>query len=131
MSVVIASVVVRSMTVVGVCEMSIERIDSPIEKCEELPCEISIAESKIVRVFGRMCNFLKGKNRSYGNSVLNPIRLFSRANDFEQLMVRIDDKISRLQRGNFEIEDRIELHKDLMGYHALALVKLGYGDEDE
>ena len=103
----------------------IEKINSPIEKSED---EISIAESKIIRVCGNMCNFLREKNRSYGNSVLDPIRLFSQADDFEQLMVRIDDKISRLQRGNFALEDRVELHKDLMGYHALALVKLGYGD---
>mgnify|MGYP006403897671 CR=1 FL=1 len=106
---------------------AIEESDFPIEESE---LEISIAEQKIMRVFGKMCNFLREKNASYGNSVLNPIRLFSKADDFEQLMVRIDDKISRLQRGNFEVEDRIELHMDLMGYHALALVRLGFGDDE-
>ncbi len=105
----------------------IEKIKNPIEKLDD---EVSIAKSKIVRVMGRMCNFLVMKNKSYGNSVLNPLRLFSKADDYEQLMVRIDDKLSRLERGNFEHEDRIELHKDLMGYHALVLVKLGFGDEE-
>ena len=64
------------------------------------------------------------------NTDMNPIRLFSKADDYEQLMVRIDDKLSRLERGNFDIEDSVELHKDLMGYHALVLVKLGFGDEE-
>ena len=104
----------------------IGKINSSIEKLDD---EVSIAKSKIIRVMGKMCNFLVKKNKSYGNSVLNPIRLFSKADDYEQLMVRIDDKLSRLERGNFEIEDRIELHQDLMGYHALVLVKLGFGDE--
>ena len=116
------------------CEMSKKKGNKPIEKIknpiEKLDDEVSIAKSKIVRVMGRMCNFLVMKNKSYGNSVLNPLRLFSKADDYEQLMVRIDDKLSRLERGNFEHEDRIELHKDLMGYHALVLVKLGFGDEE-
>ena len=105
---------------------AIDKIENAIEESNK---DISIAKFKIVKVFGKMCNFIVKKNESYGNSVLNPIRLFSKADDYEQLMVRIDDKLSRLERGNFEIEDRVELHKDLMGYHALVLVKLGYGDE--
>ena len=108
----------------------IGKINSSIEKLENEENEIAIAKSKIQRVMGRMCNFLLMKNASYGNSVLNPLRLFSKADDYEQLMVRIDDKLSRLERGNFDHEDRVELHKDLMGYHALVLVKLGFGDEE-
>lgn len=53
------------------------------------------------------------KNRAYGNSVLEPIRCFARASTVEQIKVRIDDKLSRLMRGQEAGEDTI---KDLIGY---------------
>lgn len=39
------------------------------------------------------------KNNAYGNSALDPLRIFSTADPIEQLKVRIDDKLSRLKRG--------------------------------
>jgi hypothetical protein len=36
------------------------------------------------------------KNAAYGNSALEPVRVFSRAMPMEQLRVRMDDKLSRL-----------------------------------
>lgn len=59
------------------------------------------------------------KNRSYGDSALNPIRIFSRANTDEQLLVRIDDKLSRIARGNDYNEDTVA---DLIGYLILLRV---------
>lgn len=53
------------------------------------------------------------KNRAYGDSALNPVRVFSRANVVEQLLVRIDDKLSRLERGSAAGED---VESDLLGY---------------
>jgi hypothetical protein len=53
------------------------------------------------------------KNRAYGDSALNPVRVFSRANVVEQLLVRIDDKLSRLARGSAAGED---VESDLLGY---------------
>lgn len=53
------------------------------------------------------------KNRAYGDSALNPVRIFSKADPLEQLNVRIDDKLSRLQRGQGDTEDT---EGDLIGY---------------
>ena len=53
------------------------------------------------------------KNRAYGDSALNPVRVFSRADVVEQLLVRIDDKLSRLARGSAAGED---VESDLLGY---------------
>ena len=53
------------------------------------------------------------KNRAYGNSALDPVRIFSSADATEQLRVRIDDKISRIQRGSNAGED---VAFDLLGY---------------
>ena len=65
-----------------------------------------------------ICNeyarFLKEKNESYGNSALNPIRIFSKADSLEQIKVRIDDKLNRLKNGNEFIGD--DTIKDLTEY---------------
>jgi hypothetical protein len=59
------------------------------------------------------------KNKAYGNSALMPVRVFSRATPIEQLLVRIDDKLSRLARGAAAGED-VEL--DLVGYLVLLRI---------
>jgi hypothetical protein len=60
------------------------------------------------------------KNIAYGNSALDPIRIFSKADAREQLHVRIDDKLSRIMRGTEYIGDNdID---DLIGY--LVLLKI-------
>lgn len=62
---------------------------------------------------------LRTKNQAYGNSALSPLRIWASADAMEQIRVRIDDKLSRLARG-----DRTELVpedtvKDLVGYLVL------------
>lgn len=59
------------------------------------------------------------KNIDYGNSALEPVRIFSRAPADEQIRVRLDDKISRLARGQAAGEDT---EADLIGY--LVLLKV-------
>jgi len=60
------------------------------------------------------------KNHSYGNSALDPVRIFSKANAREQLYVRIDDKLSRLMKGaDYPGDNDID---DLIGY--LVLLKI-------
>lgn len=39
------------------------------------------------------------KNQEYGNSVMQPLRIASKAGAMEQILVRIDDKLSRIQSG--------------------------------
>jgi hypothetical protein len=52
----------------------------------------------------RECDELKAmlleKNQAYGNSALDPVRVFSKATRVEQILVRLDDKLSRLARGS-------------------------------
>lgn len=69
------------------------------------------------------CDALKAllltKNRAYGNSALDPVRVFSTAATTEQIRVRIDDKLSRLKRGAAAGED---VTQDLMGYLVLLRI---------
>lgn len=70
-------------------------------------------------VLADLRSFLIAKNQAYGNSALEPVRVFSKADPVEQLRVRIDDKLSRLFRGEAAGEDT-EL--DLLGYLTLLQV---------
>ena len=66
-----------------------------------------------------LARFLIDKNRKYGNSALDPVRIFSKAGTREQLLVRIDDKLSRWSTAADEDEDVL---KDLIGYLILLRV---------
>lgn len=77
---------------------------------------------RILGECSRLAEFLCEKNRKYGNSALDPVRVFSRADRVEALAVRIDDKLSRIQRGagvSGADEDTI---LDLIGYLILLRI---------
>jgi hypothetical protein len=57
---------------------------------------------------------LISKNLKYGNSALEPKRIFSKATAVEQILVRLDDKISRL--ANQQNNDDEDVILDLIGY---------------
>jgi hypothetical protein len=74
----------------------------------------------IAQVCDEIKEMLIAKNKSYGDSALNPVRIFSTSDSVEQLHVRIDDKLSRITRGGSYIGDNdID---DLIGY--LILLKI-------
>tara|TARA_R110001592_G_scaffold224032_2_gene479578 strand:- start:21126 stop:21797 length:672 start_codon:yes stop_codon:yes gene_type:complete len=82
------------------------------------------SQKKISNKCEEIKSFLLQKNEQYGDSVLTPIRIFSKADDKEQLRVRIDDKLNRLLQGNASIEKDEDVIKDLIGYLVLLLVSM-------
>jgi hypothetical protein len=77
-------------------------------------------QQDIERISKEVLDLLIAKNRSYGDSALNPARVFSRADAVEQLLVRIDDKLSRIKNGHeWPGDNDID---DLIGY--LILLKI-------
>lgn len=83
---------------------------------------------EIEEVCDEIKEFLIAKNEQYGNSALDPVRIFSQASPEEQLRVRIDDKISRLVRGNDSIEADSDIVDDLIGYFVMWKVHHRRGD---
>lgn len=71
-----------------------------------------------------VCNevreMLLAKNAAYGDSATAPLRVFSRASVEEAILVRIDDKLSRIARGHEFADDDTVL--DLIGYLVLLRV---------
>lgn len=77
-------------------------------------------QNDIVKVCSDISIMLQEKNIAYGDSALDPVRVFSKANAIEQLLVRIDDKLSRFARGtDYPGDNDID---DLIGY--LVLLKI-------
>ena len=77
-------------------------------------------ENSIKEVCRELGQFLVEKNRAYGNSAADPLRVFSKVDALEQINVRIDDKLSRISRGSEYQGDDTEL--DLIGYLVLKRV---------
>lgn len=78
---------------------------------------------RVREIADEIVEMLNDKNSAYGNSALNPLRLFSSSSALEGLCVRIDDKISRI--ANSGITDKTEDSiKDLIGYLLLLQVAL-------
>lgn len=67
-------------------------------------------------------NMLLDKNKKYGDSALNPVRIFSKSNAVEQILVRIDDKLSRISKGAGLLGSDEDVVNDLIGY--LVLLKI-------
>ena len=66
-------------------------------------------------------NLLKSKNEAYGNTSLNPPKIFSKLDSTEAICARIDDKIMRIKNKGLvsATEDTVT---DLIGY--LLLLKM-------
>ena len=84
-------------------------------------------ESKVWDITGSVAKLLIEKNKSYGDSALNPIRCFSKLNSLEGIKLRIDDKLSRIRNGNNSFNEDTIL--DLIGY--LVLLKIAEDNKND
>ena len=82
-------------------------------------------EDAIKQVTDEIREMLLAKNKAYGNSTADPLRIFSKVNSVEQINVRMDDKLSRIARGSAAGEDA---EWDLMGYLVLKRAVLKFQD---
>ena len=82
---------------------------------------LTLTQIRIQEECDSIKDMLIEKNRAYGNSALDPVRIFSKADKEQQLLARIDDKLSRVQLGydGFNDEDCVG---DLIGYLILLRV---------
>lgn len=77
-------------------------------------------EKSVRSICNEVADMLVEKNKSYGNSALEPINCFYKGDSETAIKVRIDDKLSRIMRGKeYKQEDTI---MDLLGY--LVILKV-------
>lgn len=83
---------------------------------------------KIDILFNNFGEFLKEKNKRYGDSALKPIQIFSKIDAGNQIYNRLDDKLSRIKNSN---EIRKNDLADLLGYISLALIEKNWLEFDD
>ena len=84
--------------------------------------EMSQTAVLIAKICDDIRDLLLKKNQAYGNSALEPIRVFSKAKSCEQILVRIDDKLNRIKQGANILSEDEDVLQDLIGY--LILLKV-------
>lgn len=73
-----------------------------------------------------VAELLISKNERYGNSAVEPVRIFSSSDPIEQINVRIDDKLSRIKNQKLKGVDDEDPELDLIGYLILKRVAKKY-----
>ena len=81
-------------------------------------------QSQISAICDDIKELLLYKNKKYGNSALKPVRIFSKSDNVEQILVRIDDKLNRVQQGAGLLDEDEDVIIDLIGYLVLLKIAL-------
>jgi hypothetical protein len=76
-------------------------------------CEALKTSPAIGRAIDSFREFLLDKNQAYGNSIYEPVRVFTSASIDSLILVRLNDKATRLLKGESGGEDSFD---DLLGY---------------
>ena len=78
-------------------------------------------KEEVSSILDEIRDMLVSKNEKYGNSALEPIGVFSKLSPKEGLLIRIDDKLKRINNGSLDKDDE-DVVNDLIGY--LVLLKI-------
>lgn len=85
-------------------------------------------QEKIDLLFKNFGEFLKEKNKRYGDSAINPLNIFSKEGTSNQICNRLDDKIGRIKNSK-------ELRKndiaDVLGYISLLCIQNNWLEFDD
>lgn len=80
-------------------------------------------QKQIEMICDEVKELLLAKNKAYGDSALSPLNVFSNLSAREGIMVRLDDKLKRIQNKglNSDTEDTL---LDVIGYLVLLRVSM-------
>ena len=101
--------------------ISLNEVFDTVHKNAEAPKSDATIES----VCDALKEFLLAKNKNYGNSATEPVRVFSKSNANEGILVRMDDKLSRIKNSDSPaLNDTV----DLLGYLVLLCKNNNWDD---
>ena len=86
-------------------------------------------QQKIHEILGAMTDLLLYKNQKYGDSAINPKKIFYKGDSTNSILIRLDDKIGRIM-SNTEEKPRVNDVADIIGYCTLLLISMGVTAED-
>lgn len=86
-------------------------------------------QQKIHEIMGAMKDLLLYKNQKYGDSAINPKKIFYKGDSTNSILIRLDDKIGRVM-SNTEEKPRVNDVCDIIGYCTLLLISMGVTSGD-
>ena len=91
--------------------------------------KMSDTQMKLVDVLDGMKNLLLYKNKKYGDSAINPKKIFYKGDSTNSILIRLDDKIGRVM-SNPDDKPRVNDVADIIGYCTLLLISMNVTSED-
>lgn len=89
----------------------------------------SNTQDKIKDVLDSMKDLLLYKNQKYGDSAINPKKIFYKGDSTNSILIRLDDKLGRVM-ANKEEKPRVNDVADIIGYCTLLLISMGVTSDD-
>ena len=86
-------------------------------------------QRKIAELTEAMRDLLLYKNQKYGDSALNPKKIFYKGDARNAILIRLDDKLGRII-ANTNDTPRINDIADIIGYCTLLLISMGVTQSD-
>ena len=86
-------------------------------------------QQKIAKLTEAIRDLLLYKNRKYGDSALNPKKIFYKGDARNSILIRLDDKLGRIM-ANADATPRINDVADIIGYCTLLLISMGATQSD-
>ena len=86
-------------------------------------------QRKIREITDAMKDLLLYKNQKYGDSAINPKKVFYKGDSTNSILIRLDDKLGRVM-SNTEDKPRVNDVCDIIGYCTLLLISMGVTAED-
>lgn len=103
---------------------TLARIMSDKDPYGEVP-----TQHKIREITDAMKDLLLYKNQKYGDSAINPKKVFYKGDSTNSILIRLDDKLGRVM-SNTEDKPRVNDVCDIIGYCTLLLISMGVTAED-
>ena len=86
-------------------------------------------QQKIAEITEAIRDLLLYKNQKYGDSALNPKKIFYKGDARNAILIRLDDKLGRVA-ANTDGTPRINDVADIIGYCTLLLISMGATQAD-
>ena len=86
-------------------------------------------QRKIREITDAMKDLLLYKNQKYGDSAINPKKVFYKGDSTNSILIRLDDKLGRVM-SNTEAKPRVNDVCDIIGYCTLLLISMGVTADD-
>ncbi|WP_315325656.1 hypothetical protein [Treponema socranskii] len=86
-------------------------------------------QQKITELTEAIRDLLLYKNEKYGDSAINPKKIFYKGDARNAILIRLDDKLSRIT-ANTDDSPRVNDVADIIGYCTLLLISMGVTQTD-